>query len=395
MSTRRVSKQRGGAGEEPLAPPTIELIGARQGEHSYPVQVGEGAVRGLGPLLEGADRVALVTCRRVIGTPLGAEVRDRLAAAAPLAPVHLLADGERGKTLAELERAAVALLRAGCTRRSLVVALGGGAVTDAAGFLAATFMRGIPWIALPTTLLAMVDAAIGGKTGANLPVAKNAVGAFHPPRAVLADPRALETLPRRELSSGKGEVVKYGALDPKLLAPFSEACAAPRMDPAVLAACVRIKVDVVAEDPGEQGLRKLLNLGHTYGHGVEAAGRFSRYTHGEAVAVGLAFAFRLSRRLGRVGDGAVEAVEAALRRAGLPVRVPARVAGEAVRAMAFDKKRTAAGLRWVLPRAKDGAWTVEWDVEVEERAVEETVHEVAEPVRARRGGRAARDRRTP
>ena len=396
MKSRRKAVRPGGSREEPATPPpTIELIGARQGDHTYPVQVGEGAIRGIGPLLEGADRVALVTCRRVLATPLGAEVRDRLAAAAPLGPVHLLADGERGKTLAELERAAVALLRAGCTRRSLVVALGGGAVTDAAGFLAATFMRGIPWIAVPTTILSMVDAAIGGKTGANLPLAKNAVGAFHPPRAVLADPRALDSLPRRELASGKGEVVKYGALDPKLLAPFSEACAAPRMDPAVLAACARIKVDVVAEDPAEHGVRKLLNLGHTYGHGVEAAGRFSRYTHGEAVAVGLAFAFRLSRRLGRVGDAAVEAVEAALRRAGLPVRVPARLAGEAVRAMAFDKKRTAAGLRWVLPRAKDDAWTVEWDVEVPEAVVEETVHEVAEAARARRGAGPVGRRRRP
>ena len=146
----------------------------------------------------------------------------------PLAMTHLLADGEKGKTLGELERAAVALLQAGCTRRSLVVALGGGAVTDAAGFLAATFMRGIPWVAVPTTLLAMVDAAVGGKTAVNLPVAKNAVGAFHPPRAVLADPAALETLPGRELASGKGEVLKYGALDPRLLAPFADACAGRR-----------------------------------------------------------------------------------------------------------------------------------------------------------------------
>jgi 3-dehydroquinate synthase len=391
-----VSRRRAAAGRAPAdgaaEPPTIELIGARQGDHAYPIHVGVGAVQGLGPLLEGMDRVALVTCRKVLATPLGAEVRDRLAASAPLGPVHLLADGERGKTLAELERAAVALLRAGCTRRSVVVGLGGGAVTDAAGFLAATFMRGIPWIALPTTLLSMVDAAIGGKTGANLPVAKNAVGAFHPPRAVLADLRSLDTLPRRELASGKGEVVKYGALDPKLLGSFSEACAAPRMDPAVVAACARIKADVVAEDPFEHGIRKLLNLGHTFGHGVEAAGRFSRYTHGEAVAVGLAFAFRLSRRLGRVGDAAVEAVEAALRRAGLPVRVPARLAGEAVGAMAFDKKRAAAGLRWVLPLTRGDAWTVEWDVEVAEAAVEETVHEVAEPARAQRAGLTRRGR---
>lgn len=131
--------------------------------------------------------------------------------------MHLLPDGERGKTLAQLERAASRLLAAGLTRKSLVVSIGGGAVSDAAGFLAATFMRGVSWVAVPTTLLSMVDAALGGKTAVNLPLAKNAVGAFHPPAAVLADPRALATLPPRELASGLGEVVKYALLEPALL----------------------------------------------------------------------------------------------------------------------------------------------------------------------------------
>lgn len=379
--------------EKPDAPPpVVELIAAHQGEHSYPVHVGPGAARTLPPLLEGVDHVALVSCRKVLSTPLGAEVAAQVEAAAPLAVTHLLADGEKGKTLAELERAAVALLEAGCTRRSLVVALGGGAVTDAGGFLAATFMRGVPWIAVPTTLLAMVDAAIGGKTAANLPVAKNAVGAFHPPRAVLADPTALETLPARELRSGKGEVVKYGALDARLLAPFAEACGAARIDPAVIAACARMKVDVVAEDPTEHGPRKLLNLGHTFGHGVEAAGHFSLYTHGEAVAIGMAFAFRLARRLGRVGEGAVEQVEAALAQAGLPTRLPRKLAAEAVRRMAFDKKRTSAGLRWVLPRAHRKAWVVEWDVEAEAEAVQDTVQEVSAPGQKRRPSTSRRQR---
>jgi 3-dehydroquinate synthetase len=368
------------------AAPVIEIIAARQGEHSYPVHVGRGAARGLAPLLEGVDRVAIITSRRVLGTPIGAEVAGWLQGGEPLAITHFLADGEKGKTLAELERAAVALLQAGCTRRSLVVALGGGAVTDAAGFLAATFMRGIPWIAVPTTLLAMVDAAIGGKTAVNLPAAKNAVGAFHPPRAVLADPAALETLPARELASGKGEVLKYGALHPALLAPFAAACAGKTIDATVLAACARMKVDVVAEDPTEQGPRKLLNLGHTFGHGVEAAGRFSRYTHGEAVGVGLAFAFRLARRMGRVGDPAVEAVEGALHRAGLPVKVPPALARAAARLMVFDKKRTSGGLRWVLPRTRGDAWGVEWDVEAGVEEVQDTVDEVSAP--ARRGGRS-------
>ncbi len=365
----------------------VEIIAARQGEHSYPVHVGRGAVRALSPLLEGVDRVAIVTSRPVLRTPIGAEVTGWLEGGEPLTFTHLLADGERGKTLAELERAAVALLQAGCTRRSLVVALGGGTVTDAGGFLAATFMRGIPWIAVPTTLLAMVDAAIGGKTGVNLPVAKNAVGAFHPPRAVLADPVALESLPARELASGKGEVVKYGALDPALLPPFAAACAGKAVDAAVVAACARMKVDVVAEDPTEQGPRKLLNLGHTFGHGVEAAGRFARYTHGEAIAVGLAFAFRLARRLGRIGLPPVEAIEGALLRAGLPTRAPPAIARAAARLMAYDKKRTSGGLRWVLPRTQGDAWGVEWNVEAGAQEVQDTIEEISAPVR--RNARAA------
>ena len=368
----------------------VEVIAARQGEHAYPIHVGPGAARALPAVLESVDRVALVSCRPVLRTPFGTALAGWLEGASPLAGVHLFRDGEEGKTLAELERAATALLRAGCTRRSLVVALGGGAVTDAAGFLAATFMRGIPWVAVPTTLLGMVDAAIGGKTGANLRSAKNAVGAFHPPRAVLADPAALASLSPRELSSGKGEVVKYGALQAGLLPAFAEACAGRSIDPAVIAACARMKADVVAEDPTEQGVRKLLNLGHTFGHGVEAAGRFRRYTHGEAVAIGLSFAFRLARRLGRVGDGPVEAVEAALALAGLPLGISPALGREAARLMAFDKKRTAAGLRWVLPRESGGSWSVEWDVEVGAQAVQDTVREVAAAAPERRARRAMR-----
>jgi 3-dehydroquinate synthetase len=290
--------------------------------------------------------------------------------------VHLLPDGEKGKTLRELERAAAALLRAGCTRQSLVVAVGGGAVSDAAGFLAATFMRGIGWAAVPTTLLSMVDAAIGGKTAVNLPAAKNAVGAFHPPFAVLADPAALETLPARELRSGMGEVLKYAALRPELLgevAALRRACPGPQL----VAACARAKVEVVREDPTERGERKLLNLGHTFGHGVEAAGRFERFTHGEAVAVGLAFAFRLAARLDRLGPLVVAEVEDAIRGAGLPVRVPRSLARRAAGLMAFDKKRTSSGLRWVLPRAKGASWTVEWDVSAPDRAVAEIVEEIS------------------
>jgi 3-dehydroquinate synthase len=352
------------------------VIPARQGEHRYEVRVGPDAAAALPALAAGHDRIAVVSSARVLRTPAAARAVARLRREVEVALVHLLPDRERGKTLAETERAAVRLLRAGLTRQSLVVAVGGGAVSDAAGFLAATFMRGIDWVAVPTTLLAMVDAAIGGKTAVNLPAAKNAVGAFHPPAAVLADPAALETLPARELRSGMGEVVKYAALTPTLLGRVTAlGRGVPGAD--LVAACAQAKVDVVEADPVERGARKLLNLGHTFGHGVEAAGGFEVFTHGEAVAIGLVFAFRLAGRLGRLGPLAVAELEDAVRGAGLPARVPARVARRAAALMATDKKRTAAGLRWVLPRAAGASWGVEWDVAADPRAVEATLKEVS------------------
>jgi 3-dehydroquinate synthase len=361
------------------------VLDARQGTHRYPVVVGAGAASVLRELCADRDRVALVSCKPVLATPHGARVAAALERAGAARVV--LSDGERGKTLAELERAAGKLLHAGATRRSLVVALGGGAVTDAAGFLAATFMRGIEWVAVPTTLLAMVDAAIGGKTAVNLPDAKNAVGAFHPPSAVLCDPATLRTLPDRELRSGMGEVVKYACLRPALLPLAARRRSSSAPGAALVAACARVKIEVVERDPTERGERKLLNLGHTFGHGVEAAGRFSTFTHGESVAIGIAFAFRLARRMGRVDEAAVAAVDALLDGAGLPRRVSPRIAAEAARLMAFDKKRGERGLLWVLPRGAGREWAVDWDVEADPRAVEATVVEIAASG-PRGGGRA-------
>ena len=178
------------------------------------------------------------------------------------------------------------------------------------------------------------------------------------------------------MRSGLGEVLKYAALRPALLGRFAPlAGAAP--DAALVAECARAKVEIVRSDPTEQGARKLLNLGHTFGHGVEAAGGFSRFSHGEAVAVGLAFAFRLAALLGRVGPLAVAELEDALASARLPARVPAGVARRAAALMGYDKKRTAAGLRWVLPRARGASWTVEWDVAAPDAAVAEAVREIS------------------
>ena len=359
-----------------MSQPTL-VIPARQGEHRYQVHVGPGALAPLQDLVEPHDRVAVVTCARVARTPAAKRALAALRKTGKVAVVVTLPDGEAGKTLAQLERSAVKLLAAGMTRRSLVVSIGGGAVSDAAGFLAATFMRGLPWVAVPTTLLAMVDAALGGKTAVNLPRAKNAVGAFHPPAAVLADPRALLTLPRRELRSGLGEVVKYALLEPALLGRVT-AAGAGCPDTGLVAACMAAKLAVVEADPSERGVRAMLNLGHTIGHGVEAAGHFERYTHGEAVALGLVFAFRLAALLGRIGPLAAAEAEAAVAGAGLPTRLPLAQARRAAALMAHDKKRTAAGLRWVLPRQVDGArWIVEWGVEAGPLAVAAAVVSMA------------------
>ncbi len=351
---------------------------ARQQGLVYPVVVGPSSAR-LAEFTSNHDRVALVTCARVLATPHGQRVAAALARSAPLAATVVLPDGERGKTLAGLERAATALLRAGMTRRSLVVAMGGGAVTDAAGFLAAVFMRGVDWLAVPTTVLGMVDAALGGKTAVNLPLAKNAVGAFHPPVAVLSDPASLRTLPPRELTSGLGEVLKYGFLRPELLPRLAARARSGRVDERTLSECARVKLEVVERDPRERGERKLLNLGHTYGHGVEAAGGFRRWTHGESVAVGMAYAFRLARLLGRVGDEEVERVEEILTGAGLPVRVAPSAARKAISMMAHDKKRSATGLLWVLPIRRDRDWAVEWDVVADPSAVRKAALEIGRP----------------
>ena len=362
-------------------PPMV--LPARQGQHRYEVHVGPGALAPLPGLAAAHDRVAVVTCARVARIGVARRAMAALGKTGRVAVVVKLPDGERGKTLAQLERAAGKLLAAGLTRRSLVVSIGGGAVSDAAGFLAATFMRGVPWVAVPTTLLAMVDAALGGKTAVNLPRAKNAVGAFHPPLAVLADPGALDTLPGRELRSGLGEVVKYALLEPSLLGRVT-AAGSGRPGVELVAECMAAKLRLVEADPTERGARALLNLGHTFGHGVEAAGRFRRYTHGESVALGLVFAFRLAALLGRVGPLAVAEAEAAVAGAGLPVRLPLAQARRAAALMVHDKKRTASGLRWVLPRQVDGArWTVEWGVEAGPLAVAAAVAEIA-------GGRSGR-----
>jgi 3-dehydroquinate synthase len=326
------------------------------GERAYPVRIGPGVV---------AEAAAAAAAARAAGarvlTVTSPGVRDALpqacASLAAHGPVHVTAtDGETAKSAGELARAWDALAEAGLGRDGLVVALGGGVVGDLAGFAAATYLRGIRFIQVPTTLLAMVDSSVGGKTGINLARGKNLAGAFAQPAAVLADTALLRTLPEREFAAGMAEVVKYALLgDADLLAEL-EAAGRLRWDhpalPGVIRRCVRMKAGIVTGDEREtarDGGRALLNLGHTFGHAIEAVAGYGAYLHGEAVAVGLRLAADLSRDLGRISEGDARRATAAVAAQGLPTRLREPLAADALlAAMRHDKKNRAGRIRFVL-----------------------------------------------
>ena len=324
------------------------------GDRSYDVLVGPGARHRLLEVLPvGVHRAAIVT-QEAVGVTVDAGVEQR---------TFLMGDGEAAKCLETIEELCRAFSRWGLTRRDVVVAVGGGVVTDAAGFAAAVYHRGVPVVHVSTTLLGQVDAAIGGKTGVNLPEGKNLVGAFWQPSAVLCDIEVLATLPPREYRSGLGEMAKYAFLGVDRLPdlPLDEA----------VAACVRCKADHIAADELEQtGTRALLNYGHTLAHALETAGRYD-LRHGEAVAIGLVFAARLARRLGRIDDEAVAAHVRVVAGYDLPNDLPPGSApADLVTLMARDKKAVD-GLTFVL----DGRRGVEVVAGVPAEAVEVTLEE--------------------
>jgi 3-dehydroquinate synthase len=328
----------------------------------YPIHVGAGLVAD-GASLADAIRgrhVLVVTDANVARLHLPV-LRASLARHRPglRVAVHVMPPGESEKTLDSWGEVIDALARLGATRDATVVALGGGVVGDLAGFAAACWMRGIDVVQVPTTLLAMVDSSVGGKTAVDLPAGKNLVGAFHPPSAVVADTAALSTLPDRELRAGLAEVVKYGAVFDAAFLDRLDAHAAALLarDPDALAEVVlqscRYKAEVVARDPFEHGDRALLNFGHTFGHAIETeqgyAGATGGLVHGEAVAVGMVLAARLSTALGRAPAADAARLAALLDRFGLPTDLPPGLdAGALLARMRLDKKADAAGLRFIL-----------------------------------------------
>jgi 3-dehydroquinate synthase len=325
------------------------------GERRYPVHIGHGGATMIPDLLAGVKgRRTLVVSNRRVWSLHGKRLERPLRGLAPFR-LALVGDGERHKGRATLDRLHDAMLAAGLGRDGLLVAVGGGVVGDVAGFAAATYMRGIDWVQVPTTLLAMVDSSVGGKVGINHPRAKNLIGAFHQPKAVVADPAFLETLSSREVRSGAYEVVKCGLLADRTL--FRAMQQAPpgllgwsrvEVENAIASAC-RIKAEVVEKDEREGGLRRVLNLGHTLGHALEAASRYSRFTHGEAVGWGLIGASWIARSRGLLADGAFDAIAAAVDRIGPRPAVSSLASERVLSALAHDKKARAGRAVFVLP----------------------------------------------
>ena len=304
------------------------------GERSYPVYVGPGARHELdGVLQERTRRIALVTQD-------GISLADDVASTRAVTRLEL-GGGETSKNLSSVEQLCAGFVDAGLTRADAVVGVGGGVVTDVAGFAAAVYMRGIAVVHVPTTLLGMVDAAVGGKTGVNLSSGKNLVGAFWQPRAVLCDLDALATLPPRELRSGLGELAKYHFLTGQDLASMD-------LEERI-AAAVAIKAAAVSADERETtGVRARLNYGHTLGHALETVGKYD-LRHGEAVAIGLVYAARLARRLGRIDDARVAEHVSVVAANDLPTTIPPNCdPEELVAVMRRDKKATGDGLTFVL-----------------------------------------------
>jgi shikimate kinase / 3-dehydroquinate synthase len=280
--------------------------------------------------------------------------------------------GEQNKTLDTVSLLWRGFLNAGLDRKSTVLALGGGVTGDLAGFASATYMRGIAWIGVPTSLLAMVDSSMGGKTGCDLAEGKNLIGAFHSPRLVLSDPNSLSTLPEEEIRSGLGEVVKHGIIaDPALFEMCARGYEIVNANlPEIVRRAMAVKIRMIESDPYERGQRAALNLGHTIGHAVETVSGY-RLRHGEAVAIGMVAEARLAERLGFAGPGLTQTIAVTLMELGLPVKVPPDLStDEIIRTMRYDKKMNSGIIRFSLP-VKIGEVRVGVEVDNLETAFEE------------------------
>ena len=324
-------------------------------ERSYEILIGPGALEEAASFeaLPPAD-VALIVTNTIVAPLYGTRLARSLAQCYRNVLLLQLPHGEAHKDWQTLNLIFDRLLAAGCDRRTTLYALGGGVVGDMTGFAAASYMRGVPYVQVPTTLLAQVDSSVGGKTAINHPMGKNMIGAFYQPARVIADLDTLKSLPQREIAAGLAEVIKYGPIADDAFLGWIEAHIDDLVarDPAVLAHAVKrsceIKAWVVGQDEREAGLRAILNFGHTFGHAIEAGLGYGEWLHGEAVGCGMVMAAELSARLGMIERPHARRIEALVRRAGLPVRGPRLGAARYIELMRLDKKAEAGDIRFVL-----------------------------------------------
>jgi 3-dehydroquinate synthase len=334
-----------------MKPLRVEL-----GQRSYSIYIEKDLLGRAGdllaPVLTGT-RVAVITNTTVAPLYLDA-LKNTLHGHGFEIQEIILPDGEQYKTLESMGNMYEQLLDFGHDRSSTLIALGGGVIGDITGFAAATFLRGIAFVQIPTTLLAQVDSSVGGKTGVNLPGGKNMVGAFYQPEIVLVDPEVLNTLPARELRAGVAEVIKYGIIRDADFFAYLESSMpdvlqlAPEAISKVIRQCCSIKAAITTQDETEKGIRAYLNFGHTFGHAVETVTGYTEFLHGEAVAIGMHKAAMLSNALGFCTSADCERIEALIRAAGLPVQPPSYTAADYVHAMMKDKKKKGSKLNFVM-----------------------------------------------
>ncbi len=339
-----------GAGSEDNREMTSVTVNV--GERPYEVMVGSGLLGSCGAMVReacGGGRRAMVISDSNVFPLYGQAVRRTLEGAGVEVFEHVVPAGEGSKSLTGVAKACDAMISAGMDRSSFAVALGGGVVGDLAGFVAAVFYRGIPYVQIPTTVLAQVDSSVGGKTGVNAPGGKNLIGAFHHPALVIADVETLASLPAREFYEGMAEVIKHGVIRDAGLVREAVADSKNNLE-SLIARNVRIKATVVAADPFEKtGERALLNFGHTVGHAIEQAAGYGRFLHGEAISMGMAVALFLSVKRAGLPPNEAGLVIDTLRALSLPVRIPADLAtGDLLAAMARDKKFHDGQIRFVL-----------------------------------------------
>jgi 3-dehydroquinate synthase len=337
----------------------METVTVKLGNRTYDICTEPGLLDQSGDLVRSAAgdgaRRAIVVSNEKVNSLYGRRVRRSLKGAGFAVHHFLIGDGEKHKTLRTAESLYTFLIETGVERSDLIVALGGGVVGDTAGFVAATFLRGISFVQIPTTLLAQIDSSVGGKTGVNHRLGKNLIGAFYQPILVIIDPNTLATLPERELNSGLWEAIKYGVIrdrsffrrivgDMELLKSLDSAELAH-----LITRCCRIKADVVARDEREGGLRRILNFGHTVGHALESVTRYKRFLHGEAVGHGMIAASRIAERVGLLGPPERESITEAVNRVGALPRANNIALDAIMSAMRRDKKSQAGRMTLVLP----------------------------------------------